>query len=188
MTNPPLPGDGPQLDHALTEIDTIDTATRARLARPEALTEAALWYARQGIAVFPITPDGKRPCTRHGLLDATTDTDTINRWWTTNPTANIGLPTGHQFDVIDVDPNASNPAEAYQSLATLRDRGALTHTIGKAATPRPGIHVYIQPTGDRNGAGILPGVDYRGAGGYVLAPPSRINGVLYLWLDALVLT
>jgi Bifunctional DNA primase/polymerase, N-terminal len=39
----------------------------------------------------------------HGVKDATTNRARILAWWTRHPQANIGLATGHRFDVLDVD-------------------------------------------------------------------------------------
>ena len=79
---------------------------------------AALAYASAGIAVFPLGPRSKQPLIAaakggHGLHDATTDLDQIRGWWTTHPTANIGLRTGVVFDVIDLSEDAVDaPGEA----------------------------------------------------------------------------
>src|SRR5215216_1124081 len=50
----------------------------------------------------------------HGVTDATCNRARILAWWTRYPQANIGLATGHRFDVLDVD----GPAGA-QSIRTL---------------------------------------------------------------------
>jgi Bifunctional DNA primase/polymerase, N-terminal len=73
---------------------------------------AALAYAKQGFAVFPLAPRSKLPLIparegSHGLHDATTDLDQIGAWWTAHPTANIGLGTGVRFDRVDVDGEAA---------------------------------------------------------------------------------
>ena len=49
----------------------------------------ASWYASQGWPLFPC--HGKRPVTRHGLHDATTDLAAIQSWWRQWPDCNIGL-------------------------------------------------------------------------------------------------
>jgi hypothetical protein len=105
----------------------------------------------------------------HGVTDATCNRARVLAWWTRHPHANIGLATGYEFDVLDVD----GPAGAYairQLAAThgLHSSGPLVRTGGG------GWHYYLAPTGLGN---IRPGglahVDWRGRGGYVVAPPSR---------------
>jgi hypothetical protein len=162
------------------ESDRREAERDARLAAPEALANAAAWYASQGIPVFPIQPHDKKPYPgSRGFKDATTDAATVTRWWRDRPASNIGTPTGHRFDVIDVD-----GPPGYQSMADLRDTGELPTILGKVYTPSGGRHLYIAPTGDGNATRFRPGLDYRGAGGYVLMPPSiGPNGKRYDWLQ-----
>lgn len=163
------------LDSAKTALQTRK-GTNARLTQPGALHAAALWYAEQGHPIFPCTPGEKRPATRHGCLDATTNIDQINQWWAANPNANIGLATGHRVDVVDLD----KPEKEPDILAFFRD-GDLPLPVARAKTPR-GVHLYIPATGAGNTVNLINGVDYRGKGGYVIAPPSRLaNGNTYRW-------
>lgn len=144
--------------------------------KPEFLA-AALRYAARGWSVVPLhTPSprgcscrrsdcasvGKHPRTEHGVLDATTRTDVIRTWWKAWPDANIGVATGGTLVVLDVDGPVGR--------ASLR---------GRILPPTPtvvtgsGWHCYYcaaSPLLSR--VGILPGVDVRGVGGYVVAPPS----------------
>lgn len=138
--------------------------------RPPRLLDAALTYARWGWPVFPLKPESKQPATRNGFKNATTDTDQIRAWWTTTPDANIGLPTGQAFDVIDIDPPVG-----VMSHDRLLTEDLLPDVHGRVTTASGGVHYYIAASGDGNRAGILPGVDYRGLGGYVVAPPSRLD-------------
>ena len=85
------------------ELDAEGRAADARLNAPHALLNAAVYYARRGVAVFPCRPRGKEPITAHGLKDATTDVDRVLAWWQATPDANIGAPTGLTFDVVDID-------------------------------------------------------------------------------------
>ena len=154
------------------ELDALDAADRAR-PQPSMLG-VALWYAERGLRVFPLQPGRKIPFGgSRGCHDATTDADRIRAWWTNTPDANIGLATGHLVDVVDIDgaPGQKSRVEHWEDLFGRIDDDALA----KVLTPRPGgMHIYVPATGDGNAAGIVPGVDYRGAGGYVLAPPSVI--------------
>jgi hypothetical protein len=116
----------------------------------------------------------------HGVKDATTNRARILAWWTRHPSANIGLATGHRFDVLDVD--GPEGAQAIRSLAAahgLVSSGPLVRTGGG------GWHFYLAPTGLGNvhPAG-LEHVDWRGRGGYVVAPPSRhASGHPYQWVE-----
>jgi hypothetical protein len=115
----------------------------------------------------------------HGVTDATTNRDRILAWWTRHPQANIGLATGHRFDVLDVD--GPTGAQAIRELAAthgLVSSGPLVRTGGG------GWHFYLAPTGLGNVQPHgLERVDWRGRGGYVVAPPSRhVTGHLYQWV------
>jgi Bifunctional DNA primase/polymerase, N-terminal/Protein of unknown function (DUF2637) len=69
----------------------------------------------------------------HGVKDATCNRAWILAWWTRHPQANIGLATGHRFDVLDVDGPAG--AQAIRSLAAahgLHSFGPLVRTGGVA--------------------------------------------------------
>jgi hypothetical protein len=168
--------DRPAIDRLTAELDAAHAAREARLDRPSALGDAALWYAEQGIAVFPCRPGGKAPATKNGFKDATTDLDQVRAWWAATPDANIGLPTGRRFDVIDVD-----GPEGTIALGDYKDAGGMPPVLAWARTPH-GFHYLIAPTGAGNRAGMLTGVDYRGAGGYVVAPPSRTADGTYRWV------
>jgi Bifunctional DNA primase/polymerase, N-terminal len=114
----------------------------------------------------------------HGVKDATCNRARILAWWTRYPQANIGLATGQRFDVLDVDGPAG--AHAIRELAAehgLVSSGPLVRTGGG------GWHFYLAPTGLGNvhPAGLAH-VDWRGRGGYVVAPPSRhASGHPYQW-------
>jgi hypothetical protein len=132
---------------------------------------AALRYACQGVPVFPLAPRSKFPLISaanggRGLHDATTDAARIQAWWMAHPTANAGLRTGVAFDVIDLDSEAA--VDALEASRAGRER--ITGPV--VATPANGFHYFVSPTGLGNKSGLLPGVDFRGAGGYVVAPPS----------------
>jgi hypothetical protein len=165
------------------------------------LSDAALAYATAGMAVLPLhqpitqsdgrtgcsCPDakcrsiGKHPRTAHGLHDATADLARVAAWWRRWPQANIGLVTGVRFDVLDVDGPAG--LQALQRLAGgLRLSGPLVRTGGG------GWHHYLAPLGCGNAQPIrgLERVDWRGRGGYVVAPPSpHASGAHYRWLRPL---
>jgi hypothetical protein len=112
--------------------------------------------------------------TKHGLLDASTDTAVVTAWWDTWPTANIGLRTGITFDVLDLD-----GPEAIGSLQEVAP--GYKHTGPVSATGR-GFHLLFEVTGAKNGAGMRPKLDFRGQNGYIVAPPSlHPSGHRYTW-------
>jgi hypothetical protein len=169
------------------QLNTDDATREARLRQTGALRYAALFYASLDLAVFPVSPGLKVPLPgTHGFKDASTDPERVAAWWARWPTANVGLPTGGAFDVIDID-----GPPGYRSWAQVRldGTGFIPPTpIGVGRTPH-GRHLYVPVTGRGNTAGLLPGVDYRGAGGYVVAPPSVLAccGWGYRWIEPLAL-
>ena len=151
----------------------------------------------------------KRTCGRdgHGLYDATTDPDRVAAWWKQTPQANIGLRTGLKFDVLDIDgptgmwtyvnqiihgtcpriPGTDRPACCIGGHDCTGDGTTLAEITGgvlavvRTAGENGGLHLYMRPTGDGNGAHVMPTIDYRGAYGYVVAPPSRGRLGIYQW-------
>jgi hypothetical protein len=140
--------------------------------------EHALDYARRGWPVFPLRPRAKIPATAHGLKDATTDDAQVVAWWSRDPQCNIGIRTGIAFDVLDVDGD-----EGIDEGSRLFGGDEVELPPGPAVlTPTAGLHLYFQPTGLGNRARFRPGLDWRGDGGYVVAPPSvGANGYAYQW-------
>jgi Bifunctional DNA primase/polymerase, N-terminal len=115
----------------------------------------------------------------HGVKDATCNRARILAWWTRHPQANVGLATGHRFDVLDVDgPAGTRAIRALAAKHGLQSSGPLVHTGGGD------WHVYLSPTGLGNASPQgLAHVDWRGRGGYVVAPPSRhASGRPYHWV------
>jgi bifunctional DNA primase/polymerase-like protein len=115
----------------------------------------------------------------HGVNDATTNRARILAWWSRHPQANIGLATGHTFDVLDIDrPEGEAAVRALAAAHGLQSSGPLVRTGGG------GWHYYLAPTGLGNVQPYgLERVDWRGRGGYVVAPPSRhASGHPYQWV------
>jgi hypothetical protein len=163
--------------------------------------EAALDYASRGWPVVPLhswTGNGctcgcadcsspaKHPRTCHGLKDASDDLAQLVAWWKKWPDANIGLLTGVAFDVIDIDGNEGMTSinQAAPWYGEPWDGGPTDNpTIdGPTSQTGRGWHVLVAPTGLGNRAGVLRHVDWRGRGGYIVAPPSlHANGHRYEW-------
>lgn len=153
------------------------------------MLDDALAYAARGWHVFPCKPRGKTPITAHGVKDATDNLDQVRAWWTATPDANIGLATGGASGVIVIDIDGREAEERYGlMLLTHGAPGSPTCPDGASVRTGNGWHLYLTPPGGvaiRNSASKLaPGVDVRGDGGYVIAPPSvHPTGRRYMWRD-----
>ena len=174
-------GDDTAIAQALAAADEAAAADQARFNHPAAKTGAALYYAGKGVPVFPLQPNRKVPLPgSRGFKDATTDAATIRAWWARTPQANIGAPTGGLWDVIDVD-----APHGWWSLAA--DPGLFDDVrrdaIGRTVTPSGGAHYLVPVSGRGNSTALKTGIDYRGDGGYIVLPPSTIDGRLYRWID-----
>lgn len=147
------------------------------------LKEAALKYAKLGYAVFPLKPKAKEPATSHGFYEASTDAGTIEAWWIKNPEYNIGIACGNGLAVIDID---QHPEDGKFGLDTLRNweknHGDLLPTW-TVLTGTGGLHYwYKTDLNFKNTVEVLPGIDIRSKGAYVVAPPSiHPNGNAYEW-------
>lgn len=154
------------------------------------LLEAALAYAARGWYVFPVFGDPSDPrdksepgkkckapigaIVRHGSSDATTDPKLIHKWWSREPNANIGIATGPSgLCVCDID--SAEGEHAVEHSGELPE--SLEVRTGK------GRHIYMQ--GESTSVNrVLPSVDRKSLGGYVVAPPSvHESGRVYEWSD-----
>ncbi len=145
--------------------------------------QAALSYAAQGWRVLPLhgpemSGKGKRPLLKKWPSLATTDPALIKRWWEQWPEANVGILTGGGLVVVDVDGQTGR-----ESLSALEGRLGKLPKTRMALTGGGGFHLYFRcdrPLPTR--AGLEPGIDIRGEGGCVVAPPSvHVSGEVYRW-------
>lgn len=146
--------------------------------------KAALDYGRLGWSVIPVEPRGKRPLLRWQVYQyRRADVPEIAGWFQRWPDANIAVVTGIVSGVVVLDLDPRHGAAA--SLERLdREHGPLPDTV-EASTGGGGRHLYFAHPGDitRNRVGLLPGIDLRGDGGYVVAPPSiHGSGEPYRWV------
>jgi hypothetical protein len=138
------------------------------------MREHALVFATRGWPTLPLSPGTKVPATTRGLYDATVDVETIEAMWGDEPDCNVGLRTGTCFDVLDIDGE-----EGWEELA--RHVALDFQFPGPVVWTPKGVHCYFQPTGLGNRARFVPGCDWRGVGGYVVAPPSHLDTTTYTW-------
>lgn len=155
------------------------------------MIEAALSYAARGWPVFPLAPGSKIPFKgSKGVDEATTDAEQIRVWWGLHPDANIAVAGSDELAILDVDvkdhpTDRSKDKHGDRTLAQLvRERGPIGWTL-QASTATKGYHLYyripaghtVRPSVDRVGHGL----DVRGKGSYVVAPPSKVGDRVYRW-------
>jgi Bifunctional DNA primase/polymerase, N-terminal len=158
---------------------------------------AAQAYAGLGFPVVPMhaarpgggcscldrdCPDpGKHPRLRGWQRLAGVDPAVVVEWWRRWPQANLALVTGRRFDVLDLDGEQGVEAlRAVLSIAPTEHPGPVARTGGG------GWHLLFAPTGLGNRVRLLPGMDWRGRDGLIVAPPSRhASGQHYTWVRPL---
>ncbi|MCH7888328.1 MAG: bifunctional DNA primase/polymerase [Proteobacteria bacterium] len=155
--------------------------------RSDALASAAFRLALRGLAVFPLAPGAKvPPAGSHGHLEASSDPDVTRARWTKTPNANLGIVTGriNGLWALDCDPRHGGD----KALAELECAHETLPPTVETSTPRGGRHLYWRWPVDgleiRNSASrIGPGLDVRGEGGFITAPPSVLaDGRRYRWV------
>jgi putative DNA primase/helicase len=175
--------------------EAVATPNRSTIPRLPTLVEAALRYAEHEWRVFPCcAPNcqghkgqpcehpGKRPLVRSGFKSATTDPELIKLWWRRWPGANVGIATGRASGLIVIDIDGESGLKTLQALVAAH--GPLPRTA-IVRTAR-GWHLYfsLRPDGPRIRCSAGAGLDVRGDGGYVVAPPSiHLTGHIYQWWD-----
>lgn len=145
------------------------------------MLNVALWYARHGVSVFPVSRS-KGPLTAHAFKDATTERRQIRQWWKAHSSANIGARCDWFF-VVDVDPRNGGH---YTFSGWIKRFGELPRTW-QARTGSGGLHVFFRHHASLDtiplGALQQTGVDIKGGSrGYVLLTPSVSKSGPYRWL------
>ena len=162
-----------------------------------ATIDFALKYVANGFPVIPLCwPDGnlcacgrghqdrsigKVPLTPNGLKDATMTIEGVKEYWERFPKANIGIVIPSGYFVLDVDVEHNG----FDSLARMERDLDFDMTPTWLVTTGTGGHHYWYKTNKpiRNTARLAgyDGLDIRGVGGYVVAPPSlHRNGRRYV--------
>lgn len=155
-------------------------------AEAKNMKEWALHYAEMGLAVFPLACRDKVPAVVDGCKAATTERTTIERWWDKNPQYNIGIATGNKSSglvVIDLDVDKNKGIDGYDVLRDWQNKHGKLPETWQSITGRGGYHYFYKDAiVHSNRVGLYEGVDIRGEGGYIVAPPSvHPNGNIYEW-------
>ena len=152
-------------------------------ARATECLTAALAYLGRGWSVIPVEPRGKRPVIAWlEYQQRRADEDEARQWFETRRNANVAVVTGKISGLVVLDIDTAHHGD--ESLRALeREHGAVPQTV-EAVTGSGGRHFYFSHPGGlvRNRAGLIRGIDLRGDGGCVVAPPSvHRSGKHYVW-------
>ncbi len=137
------------------------------------------WRDKNGKGPCP-TP-GKHPRFRNWQERATCDPVAIEEFWWNHEGSNVGIVTGAASGVFVLDVDPKNGGQ--ESIDTLVLKHGRIDTL-QALTGSLGKHYYFAYPGKpvKNGVSLLPGLDIRGDGGLVVAPPSiHYSGRRYEW-------
>jgi hypothetical protein len=154
---------------------------------------AAQVYAALGFPVVPMhiarrdrgcscteascSDPGKHPRLAGWQRLASTDPAVVGEWWRRWPQANLALATGRRFDVLDLDGE-----QGVEALGAVLSIAPLEHPGSVARTGGGGWHLLYRPSGLGNRVRLLPGMDWRGQRGLIVAPPScHGTGYRYTW-------
>lgn len=179
-------------------------ATSDRHASTLALAHA-LSAAERGLAVIPLSRN-KLPALRsphhddpepgpchgecgrmgHGVYDATTDPVRIRALFAATPWATgygiaCGLPSHHLIG-IDLDTKSGTDSTGTLRELALRHLFTIPDTV-VVLTPSGGRHLWLSGPPDvvvpNSASRLAPGIDIRGAGGYLVGPGSRTEHGVY---------
>lgn len=159
-----------------------------------AVLESALGYIKRGWHVFPLhtvwagrctcgktncSAPGKHPRLRDGFKGASRDEATVRDWLKRWPMSNIAIRTGDGLMVLDVDVDKGGD----DSLAELMDNPEWAETVSVKTGGGGSHHYFAVPSAVPCSVSVVAdGLDVRGDGGYVVAPPSRHkSGNHYEW-------
>ena len=163
--------------------DPVDQSVET-MAKPTGTAEAARRYLARRWSVLPLRERDKRPLIRWEHLQNERPTqDDVADWFRRWPDANVGIVTGEisNLIVLDVDPKHGGD----DALERLEHRFRPLSATVEAVTGGGGRHLYFAHPGGltRNRAGLAQGIDLRGDGGYIVAPPSiHPSGRPYRWV------
>lgn len=154
------------------------------MTRNRYLQHAEYYADKMGLRVFPCEVKGKRPVTPNGCKDATADVGQLRAWWDGASAYNVAIATGGGIVVLDVDINHDAGKYGDETLADLESQYEPLPDTWMCLTGGGGVHYYFacDDPALTVAAGFADGLDYRGTGGYVIAPPSvHQSGRAYEW-------
>lgn len=148
---------------------------------PDYIQNTLDWSSMRDWSVFPANRFNKRPCITDPFENATNNPEEIRALFERFPDALMGVPCGpiNRCSVIDIDiKNGIDGFEEFKKLGLTIPRTAIVDT------PSGGCHLYFDTGSEelKNSASkIGPGIDLRGARGYVIGPDSVSKVGTYKW-------
>lgn len=140
------------------------------------LTRHALKLADQGLQVFPLQANSKRPITPHGYLDANNDLAQIGEWFDHEQPYNLGLRLDTaSLVVIDIDHHTQ--VDGRHVLNEWQAKGMALIPQYAEQTPHDGLHYFFksqQPLSDKV---IVPGIELKTK--QIIIAPSQLDGKAY---------
>lgn len=134
--------------------------------------QAALSYLERGWSVIPLDADKKTPYGPWAAYQYIRPTEDQLRHWFADGTRNVGIVTGRISDLVVLDYDV----DKYGAVYPFSPDGTDVYTV---RTPH-GFHAYVRPTTAIDSCKFGVGIDFKGEGGYVVAPPSRVAGQSYM--------
>jgi len=146
------------------------------------IKDAALDYQSKNFSIIPVQKNKKPYIKWEEYQNRKSTKDEVNEWWTKWPDAMIGIITGNLNNIFVIDVDSKQGAE---NLSNYIPESLVTPT---SKTPRGGQHLYFLYPEEKItiGAGVIPGTDFRGDGGFIIAPPSQNSlNKKYEWKEGL---
>lgn len=145
-------------------------------------------YADMGAALCPIPAGGKNPVGHINsfVSDHSTDPVQWSEWAARWPGCNWIMVAGPSKKIIvDIDVKKVGRDAGWAAWATWCAERELPVYAPHVQTPSQGWHLYFNcDTPNLRQPSLIPGViDTRAGNGFVLIPPSHVEGKSYLWLS-----
>jgi hypothetical protein len=133
-------------------------------------------YLQKGLSVVPLRENGKCPAIKiKEFLERLPTMGELVHWFQHGTRLNIGIVTGSVSNLVVVDADTRDAANRFWKIAP-------TTAISRT---RKGFHFLYQHPGDtvKSGVRVCEGTDLRADGGYIVAPPSTVDGHQYGWVE-----
>lgn len=165
--------------HQRSYINVLIAVKKVKFMSVNIKLDAALKYLERGFSVMPLG-DNKKPLVEFKqYTHKPPSQEQVRRWWSKFPSANVGIITGKVSGLIVLDVDIKNGKDGSKSL------GPMSPTACSKTATGGGCHYYLKHPGIHIANSVNKvgeGLDIRGEGGFVVAPPSNPGGKIYKWI------